>query len=647
MKIKENSLKIQDAFWGKYKTLVKDAIIPYQYNALTDSIEGAEPSHAIENFKIAAGLSEGKFAGMVFQDSDVAKWLEAVGFELAHSPDPELEAKADEVIDYIEKAQLDDGYLNTYFILNGIEDRWTNVLECHELYCAGHMMEAAVAYYKATGKRKLLDVMCRYADHIDTVFGPEEGKIQGYPGHQEVELALVKLYNVTGNEKYLNLAKYFIDERGAEPYFFDVEHNKRNGKNHFTDMREQGKGYNQSHAPVREQTTVEGHSVRAVYMYTAMADIARETGDETLMQACRNLWDNMAQKRMYITGGIGSSYHGEAFTFDYDLPNDTVYAETCASIGLAFFAKRMIEMEHDSRYADVMEKAIYNNVLAGVSLDGKHFFYVNPLEVWPEACAKDRGKHHVKPVRQKWFGCACCPPNVTRLLASLEDYIYSIKDDTIFVDLYAGTDFIAEGKSGSLNIVSESGMPWNGNSKFTVKSGDGAELTLAFRIPEWSKGAVIKINGENVAVEDITQKGYVYIKRVWQAGDVVEVKFDMPVRVMRANPKARADVGYAALQMGPIVYCIEEADNSANLQEAYLDTRAGFEVSYKEDLLEGINTIKAHGYMSVPEPWQGELYSEAEPQFKECEFTFIPYYAWANRDEGEMQVWVKEVLSIK
>ena len=435
-----NKVKISDLFWSKYVELVRNTVIPYQWEALNDRVPDAEPSHAVTNLRIAAGLEEGEFRGFVFQDSDVAKWIEAVGYSLQSHPDSELEAAVDSIIDIIEKAQQPDGYLNTHFTIKQPDKRWTNLHECHELYVAGHMIEAAVAYHEATGKKKLLDIMCRFADYIDTVFGPEPEKIHGYDGHQEIELALVKLYRATGNERYLKLSKYFIDERGKEPNFFNIEWEKRGRYSFWTNTvsKKPDLKYCQAHKPVREQKSAVGHAVRAVYMYAGMADIAAETGDNELMDACRVLWDNIVSKQMYITGGIGSTHHGEAFTFDYDLPNDTIYAETCASIGLIFFANRMLNIEQKSIYADVMERALYNNVLGAMSLDGKRFFYVNPLEVWPEASEKNPGRFHVKPVRQKWFACACCPPNVARLLTSLNNYIYSKNNNTVYTFYISG-----------------------------------------------------------------------------------------------------------------------------------------------------------------------------------------------------------------
>ncbi|HBF99980.1 MAG TPA: hypothetical protein DDW87_00190, partial [Firmicutes bacterium] len=333
-----NQVKIEDAFWNDRIRLVREVIIPYQKQVLNDELPGVEPSHAMENFRIAAGESKGQFHGMVFQDSDVAKWLEAVAYSLATHEDPQLEKVADDIIDLLSKAQQPDGYLNTYFTVAKPGQRWTKLAEDHELYCAGHLIEAAVAYYDATGKKKFLDVICRYADYIDSVFGTEPEKKKGYPGHEEIELALVKLYRVTGEERYLKLAKYFVDERGKQPNYFDLEYEKTSDKSIFRYPDDWDRSYTQSHLPVREQTTAEGHSVRAMYLYTAMADLSLETGDGELAEVCKALWDNVTQKRMYVTGGIGSQAYDEAFTIDYDLPNDTGYTETCASIGLAFFA---------------------------------------------------------------------------------------------------------------------------------------------------------------------------------------------------------------------------------------------------------------------------------------------------------------------
>ena len=636
------NVTIKDGFWSKYVSLIKDVVIPYQWEVLNDNLADVEPSRAIRNFRIAAGEEDGDFYGMVFQDSDVAKWLEAVAYSLETHPNPELEEIADETIDLIGRAQLEDGYLNTYYILNGLDKRWTNLQDCHELYCAGHMIEAGVAYYRATGKRELLDIVCRFADHIDTIFGPEPGKKRGYPGHQEIELALFKLYEVTDEEKYLNLAKYFIDERGTEPYYFDIEREERGLTEHFNGMRGLGRQYAQAHLPVRDQTTAEGHSVRATYMYAAMADIALETGDEELLKACKTLWDNIVTKRMYITGGIGSMAHGEAFSYDYDLPNDTAYAETCAAIGLIFFAWRMLQIEPNSCYADVIEKALYNNVIAGMSLDGKRFFYVNPLEVVPEACEKNGTKMHVKSTRQKWFPCACCPPNISRLIASLGQYIYTIKEDTLYIHQYIDNTSNMKIHGDEISITQKTDYPWDERINVELALEIEKEFTLAFRIPEWCKNARILVNGQAIDRNN-TENGYVMLNRRWKDGDTVQLLFPMKVLRMRSNPLVRENIGRVALQYGPIIYCLEEVDNGPNLHEVRLPLDAQFDVKFEEDLFGGVNIIEVVAER-VDKKWPAEsLYSSQNSiEYVPSKLKFIPYYAWDNRGLGEMLIWVRE-----
>ena len=442
MEVDLHKLKINDPFLGQYQQLVRDVVIPYQWDALNDRIEEADPSHAIENFRIAAGRQEGEFYGMVFQDSDVAKWLEAVAWSLCQKPDAGLEKTADEVIELVAAAQCEDGYLNTYFTVKAPEERWTNLAECHELYCAGHMIEAGVAFFQATGKRRLLDVVCRLADHIDSVFGPGDNQLHGYPGHPEIELALMRLYDVTQEPRYIALVKYFVEARGTQPHFYDIEYEKRGKTSYWNTYGPawmvMDKPYSQAHQPISEQPVAIGHAVRFVYLMTGVAHLARLSQDEGKRRDCLRLWKNMARRQLYITGGIGSQSSGEAFSSDYDLPNDTVYAESCASIGLMMFARRMLEMEADSQYADVMERALYNTVLGGMALDGKHFFYVNPLEVHPKSLKFNHIYDHVKPVRQRWFGCACCPPNIARVLTSLGHYIYTPHGDVLYINLYVG-----------------------------------------------------------------------------------------------------------------------------------------------------------------------------------------------------------------
>lgn len=635
-----NKVKIKDAFWSKYVGLIHDEVIPYQWEAINDRIPGAEPSHAIKNFRIAAGLEQGEFYGFVFQDTDLAKWLEAVAYRLETHPDAELEKLADEAIELVEKAQQKDGYLNTYFTIKEPGKRWTNLRECHELYTAGHMMEAAVAYYKATGKRRLLDVMCSFADHIDSVFGTEPGKLRGYDGHQEIELALVKLYEVTGEEKYLKLSKYFLDERGREPFFFDIESEKRGNTVHFGDFVMYNRNYAQTHRPVREQDTVEGHAVRAVYMLSGMADVAGLTGDRELLTACRRLWNNLVSKRMYITGGIGSMAFGEAFSFDYDLPNDTMYTETCASIGLIFFAHRMLKIEPKSCYADVMERALYNNVLAGMAQDGKSFFYVNPLEVLPEACEKNAACKHVKPVRQKWFACACCPTNVARLLSSLGQYIYTVNDNTIFAHLYIGSSINIELNGTAVTLNQRTNYPWDGKVTFEVSAQEKKDFTVAVRIPGWCKKHSLSLNG--LAAEVEIADGYARIKRTWDKGDTIELVLDMPVELVKAHPAVRANAGKAAIQRGPLVYCLEEVDNGSNLSSISLPANCMLTAEHDEKLLGGAVVIEGEALRIDAAAWGESLYSTAEVKELPAVIKAVPYCMWGNRNSGEMAVWIRQ-----
>lgn len=641
-------VQIEDQFWSDYSRLVREVVLPYQYETLHDRVPGVEPSHAIRNFRIAAGRETGEFGGMVFQDSDVAKWLEAAAYSLAVHPDPELERKADEVIDLVVAAQQPDGYLNTYFTVKEPGKRWTNLTDCHELYCAGHMIEAAVAYYGATGKRQLLDAMCRFADYIDSVFGQEEGKLQGYDGHQEIELALVKLYRVTGEERYLRLAGYFIDQRGRKPYFFHEEWEKRGGVSHWTGARQAKPPhlpYFQSHKPVREQEAAVGHAVRAVYMYTAMADLAAYTKDESLLAACRRLWSNMVHKQMYVTGGIGSTHHGEAFTFDYDLPNDTAYAETCASIGLIFFARRMLQLEVKSEYADVLERALYNTVIAGMARDGRHFFYVNPLEVWAPACEHNPGKHHVKPVRPGWFACACCPPNAARLIASLGEYLYTVREETLFTHLYIGGTAKVEFGGVPVRVRQRSGLPWDGTVTMELDPAREVSFTLALRIPGWCGGARLRVNGEAVELGlggAVVEDGYAAISRTWKPGDRVELELPLEVAVLRSHPQVRANAGKVALQRGPLVYAFESADNGDTLSSLKLDTGWPLTASYDAGLLGGAVVLEGQAFRENGEAWGDGLYGRAVKRDDPVAVKAIPYYLWGNRCEGEMTVWIRE-----
>lgn len=638
--ISMKQVKIKDDYWNKYTQLVREVVIPYQWEALNDRIADAAPSYAIRNFRIAAGLEEGEFGGMVFQDSDLAKWLEAVSYSLTTHPDPELEKIADEAIDLIGQAQFEDGYINTFYTVKEPGQRWTNLHECHELYCAGHMIEAAVAYYEATGKRKFLDIMCRFADHIDTIFGPEPDKIQGYDGHQEIELALVKLYQVTGEERYLRLSQFFLDERGQEPNFLIEEWLERGQTSHWVAGKVRpNPEYNQAHLPVREQKVAVGHSVRAVYMYTAMADVALLTGEEELAEACRTLWDNIEKKQMYITGGIGSTHHGEAFTFDYDLPNDTIYAETCASIGLIFFAKRMLQLEPDSRYADVLERALYNNVIGSTSLDGKHYFYVNPLEVWPEASEKDPAKRHVKAERQKWFGCSCCPPNVARLLSSLGEYIYTQEEDTIYTHLFIGNEANFQIGAESIKLKQQVELPWNGQVHIEVSSLTNKRFTLALRIPSWSKGEKAKlfINGAEINYQ--LEKGYAKIERAWGERDIVEWQLSTSIQLIEARPEIRKNSGKVAIQRGPLVYCLEEIDHGGPISSMTILQDNAWQERFDPTLLGGVIVLEGEALQDDKTSWSDEPYRPIQQLQHPIQLQAIPYNVWGNRGLGEMSVW--------
>ena len=639
-----NDVKIKDAFWSYYMDLVRDVVVPYQWDALNDQIPDAEESRAIKNLKIAAGLETGEFYGMVFQDSDIAKWLEAVGYLLLINRDESLEAIADEVIDLLAMAQDENGYLNTYYLLKEPGHQWTNLCECHELYCAGHLIEGAIAYFEATGKRKILDVVIKFADHIDDIFGHEQEKLQGYDGHQEIELALLKLYEVTENDKYLKLAQYFLDIRGEEqaPHFYDVEMEKRNGTTHGWDWMQKNKAYSQAHETIHEQKDATGHAVRAVYMYTGMAHLTALSKDMKMYESCKRLWDSIVQKQMYVTGAIGSQVHGEAFTFDYDLPNDTVYAETCASIGLIFFGWRMLQIEPDGEYADVMERALYNTVLGGMSRDGKHFFYVNPLEVHPTACEKNENYLHVKSTRQKWFGCACCPPNLARLIASLGQYLYTVKDETIYANLYVSGDADITVADEKITLVQASNYPWDEKITFKIQTQQPLAFALALRIPSWSESFEIKINGEVYKAPNELQKGYVIINRHWEDQDEVELILALPVQVLKSHPLVRQNAGKVALQKGPIVYCLEEADNGDGLHQLELMVEKGFEIGEDSSFINNLQILQAWAKKDQIDPSSDQLYSAYDvPAFEVVPIKFIPYFSWANRGVGEMQVWTR------
>ena len=618
-----------DGFIGKYQRLIKDVVIPYQYSVLCDKAPDAEKSHVIANFVNAGKALRGEdtgdgFYGMVFQDSDAAKWLEAVAYSLALFPDEELERTADELIEIIAAAQDEDGYLDTYFTIKDREKRWTNLLEAHELYCAGHMMEAAVAYSESTGKDRLLKVMLKNVLHIYDIFITK--KHGGVPGHPEVELALLKMYRATGEEKCLELAEYFIDQRGRDTDFYKREAEKRDWTVWNSDPVDNE--YRQCDRPVREQTDAVGHAVRAVYLYTGMAELAAESGDKELLAACRRLWDSIVNRRMYLTGGIGSTVHGEAFSVDYDLPPDTAYCETCASIGLMFFALAMLKNEVKGEYADIMERAFYNTVLAGIQLDGKRFFYVNPLEVIPGISGVSPTHRHDLPQRPKWYACACCPPNAARLISSLGKYAYGEDESTMFCHLFAAgsVDFKNGGK-----ITCETGYPYELTVNYTVIKGG---KNLAVRIPSWSKVFSVTKNDKQISLAP--KNGYIYLEV--SDGDRITLTLDGSPRFIYPSAKLHDISGMVALARGPLVYCFEGVDNGGDVVSLSLDTAGEVSVQpFDESLLGGTVRIKLSALKT--EDIDG-LYSEDAPKRTPVNAVAVPYFTWGNRGENQMRVWM-------
>lgn len=625
--ISEKSYKAS-GFIGRYQKLVTETVIPWQEKILWDEAPDTEKSHAIANFINAGKALRGEdtgdgFYGMVFQDSDVAKWIESASYSLMNNPDPELEAELDKVIGYIAGAQDKDGYLNTYFTIKDQDKRWTNLHEAHELYVAGHMIEAACAHFEATGKRTLLDVMqknteCIY-DHFVTKNNP------GVPGHPEIELALMKLYRITGDKKALELCAHFLNKRGQDPELFIREADNRTWSVWGSNPRDEGDlEYRQCDKPLRELTQATGHAVRAVYLYAGMADYASETEDKELQGACGRLWKNIVDRKMYVTGGIGSTVLGEAFTVDYDLPPDTAYAETCASVGLMFFASRMLENELKGEYADVMERAFYNTVLAGMQLDGKRFFYVNPLEVNSGISGVAVTHKHDLPVRPKWYQCACCPPNVARLIESFGKYAYGENESTSFCHMIASGKVVFR---NGMTLECETDYPHGMNVKYTVK-GNGK---LAVHIPGWSKDFSVAVNGGQV--HPGLDNGYIYIDI--NGSSVIEIKLDDEPHFVYASSRIPRAAGMVSLRRGPLVYCFEGVDNGS-VKTLRIDRNyAPVVSSYSAELQADTLSVKA-----VRENDSEELYSDVPPAVTPCEATAVPYYTWGNRGETEMRVWM-------
>jgi len=560
------------------------------------------------NFRRAAGKVKGDYYGFFFNDTDVYKWQEAVSFSFAsYGRDENLEKILDQTIEEVAEAQDEDGYLDTYFTFERKKDRWTNLKDMHELYCAGHLIQAGIAHHRTTGKDTLLNIAKRFADHIDNVFGP--GKKEGTCGHPEIEMALVELYRETGDKKYLNLAKFFIDERGKGLIG--------------------GETYHIDHKPFRELTEIVGHAVRALYLNCGATDLYLETGEKELMEALERLWKNFVERKMYITGGAGARHEGEAFGEEYELPNDTAYAETCAAIGSFMWNFRMLLAKGEGRFADIMEQTLYNGLLSGISLNGKEYFYVNPLE--------DNGEHRRKP----WFACACCPPNIARLIASIPGYMYTTSEEGIWVHLYGENEAKIPWGDKEIKLIEKTNYPWEGNIELEVKT--EGEYKIFLRIPSWAKGYTIKINGNKINTKEV-KNGYIEMENQWKEGDKINLELPMEIEIIESHPKVEDNVGKVAIKRGPIVYCMEQVDNPWG-DPRYMEIADYNLKAEPSEILEGIVIIKGKGKIVDSRIWESNLYlpkEEVERNKKEVKFITIPYYAWANREKGPMTVWIRK-----
>jgi len=611
------AVQICDRFWSPKQRINREHAIPANE-------EQCRSTGRLEAFKLGWKL------GMpnqphIFWDSDVAKWIEAASYSLHTHPDASLEARLDAIIADITAAQQTDGYLQTHFTVVCPQERWTR-FNAHELYCMGHMIEAGVAHHAATGKRSLLDVCIRLADCVDRAFGSKPGQRRGYCGHEEIELALVRLWRATGERRYVDLSQFMVDQRGTSPNYFEELKKEASKDGVYTcDYAKNNYAYFQAHKPVREQDQVVGHAVRAMYLYCGMSDVADANPDRGLDQALGRLWKHTTSSLMYITGGIGSSRHNEGFTFDRDLPNETAYCETCASVGLILWARRMHLRTGDAQYLDVLERSLYNAAIAGMSLDGTKFFYENPLA--------SLGHHH----RQGWFECSCCPPNISRLLASLGGYLASTGCGRLSLDLYAAgrIDSVVDGKPVSLEVATS--YPWDGTIAITVTPERLQRFALQLRIPAWCTDWKLYVNGKVVRTKVV--RGFAKIARSWQVGDRVELRLAMPVQRIHADPRVRQDAGRIALQRGPVVYCLEGCDNGRDLDSLALPEKGNFSIRHQSRLLGGVSTL--HGRAWRDQPFTGELYRPT-PAARNLEpVTAVPYYAWDNRAAGAMAVWIR------
>lgn len=603
------NVSVRNGFWSRRRTVNHQISLKHAFQKLDDSGN-------FNNLKLAAGLGQGQYRQPLFMDSDIYKWLEAVSYELANAPTPELESMANHAIDLLAAAQQKDGYLNSYFQVVEPNKKWTELAMGHELYCAGHLFEAAVAHHRATDQTKLLDIACRFADHIDARFGPDKG--DAVPGHPEIELALVELYRETGKQRYLDLAGFFIDQRG---------HGKMIGQTRFE------AAYHQDRVPVRDAEVVEGHAVRQLYLLTGIADIYLETGEQALLEASRRLWRDMTAHKMHLTAGFGARHEGESFGDSYELPSDRCYCETCAAIASIMWNWRLLLITGEARYADLLERSLYNGFLSGISLDGQRYFYVNPL--------LSRGGIE----RPEWYGCACCPPNVMRQIALLAHYVATTGNNGLQIHQYISARIKAnlDGER-PVTLDIETNYPWDGQIKLIIEETDGSPWELAIRIPGWCQEVMAQI-GDEVANVSTNPGEYARINRAWQSGDVVRLNLQLAPRLIEPNPRIDAIRGSVAIERGPLVYCLEEANQPAgiNLLDVRLDPGAPLQARWREELLGGVIVIEAQGTVVDMSGWQDTLYrtltAESLPQ-QAVKLTAVPYYAWANRGPGAMRVWI-------
>ena len=603
------NVSVSDGFWSGRQAINHEISLKHAYRKLEDSGN-------FNNLKLAAGSGVGEYRKPVFMDSDVYKWLEAVCYELVNLPDPELEAMANEAIDLLAAAQQEDGYLNSYFQVVEPEKKWQELAMGHELYCAGHLFEAAVAHHRATGKTRLLDIACRFADHIDATFGP--GKRDAVPGHPEIELALVELFRESGEQRYLKLAGFLIDQRGR---------GKMIGRTPFNTA------YHQDRVPVREAEIVEGHAVRQLYLLAGVADIYLETGEKALLEATERLWRDVTAHKMYLTAGLGARHFGESFGEAYELPSDTAYAETCATIANMMWNWRMLAITGEARYADLIESSLYNGFLSGISLDGQQYFYVNPL--------LSQGGIE----RPEWYGCACCPPNVMRQIALLGHYVATTCQDGLQIHQYVASEIAADlGSDNPVKVRLETSYPWEGKVRLIVEETGGSPWEIALRIPSWCDEASVQI-GDSVSDVSASAGGYVRFKRTWQPGEVVQLNLRLSPRFIQPNPRIDAIRSSLAIAYGPLVYCFEGVDQPAgvNLSDVRIRSSTPLKAIWREDLLGKIEEIKAQGAVEDMSGWEDTLYrasSSVSPPYQDLELTAVPYYAWANRGPGTMRVWI-------